>query len=205
MDGNSIRSTAAIAIAVVALVAGAAGSAIAGGWHDLDQYTETFHKVGDARQVPFGNGGQGDCVWASTQPGAITVDGVNPPAFYRDQVGTVHLAGVAEAVNGPGGDGTCGGGDEVEDLTVFRLPPGYRPENVELATGGGRVILIVPDEGATIGGLTAAPGAVIPVDGVGLTVLDGITFRAAGPGTRPISSDPRPHLESVRALKHELG
>ena len=204
MDGNSIRSTAAIAVAVVALIAGVTGSAIAGSWHDLDQYTEPFAKVGAGRSVPFGNGGQGDCLWGSPQAGTITVDGVNPPAFYGDQVGTVHLVGVAEAVNGANGDRACGGGDEVEDLAVFRLPAGYRPENIELATGGGHLVLIVPDEGATIGGVAAAPGAVIPVDGFGLTVLDGISFRAAGPGTRPISSAPQAQLESVHELKHEF-
>ncbi|MFL5871559.1 MAG: hypothetical protein ACJ75R_10780 [Solirubrobacterales bacterium] len=204
MDGNTIRSTAGIALGVVALVAGVAASAIAGSWHDLDQYTEPFHKVGAAHEVPLGDGGQGDCVWGSPQPETLTVSGLNPPAFYRDQVGTVHLVGVAEAVNGPGGDASCGGGDEVEDLAVFKLPPSYRPENIELATGGGHLIMIVPDEGATIGGMVAAPGSVIPLDGFGLTVLDGITFRAAGPGTRPISSDPQAHIESVHELKHEL-
>jgi len=204
MDGNTIRSTAAIAVAVVALVAGITGSAIAGSWHDLAAFTEPFHLVGASNEVPLGDGGQGDCLWGSPRPETLTVSGVNPPAFFRDQEGNVHLVGVAEAVNGSGGDGACGGGDEVEDLSVFRLPPGDRPENVELATGGGRLIVIVPDEGATIGDEVAAPGSVIPVDGFGLTVLDGITFRAAGPGTRPISSNPRPAIESVHDLKHDL-
>jgi hypothetical protein len=204
MDGNTIRSTAAIAIGVVALVAGVTGSAIAGSWHDLAAFTEPFHRVGAANEVPLGDGGQGDCLWGSPQPDTLTVSGLNPPAFYRDQEGNVHLVGTAEAVNGTGGDGSCGGGDEVEDLSVFRLPPGYRPENVELATGGGRLIVIVPDDGATIGGIEAAPGSVIPVDGFGLTVLDGISFRAAGPGTRSISSNPPPAIESVHELKHAV-
>ena len=60
MDGNTIRATAAIAIGVVALVAGITGSAIAGSWHDLDAFTEPFHKAGATNEVPLGNGR--DCV-----------------------------------------------------------------------------------------------------------------------------------------------
>ena len=204
MNAGAIRSTSAIVIAICALGAGFGGEAIAGGWHDLDQYTESFHKLGAPGQPPLGNGGQGDCVWGDPSSETFPLEGVNPPAFYRDLAGVVHLVGVTEAANGPGGDGQCGDSDAVEDLVVFRLPPGYRPENVELATGAGQMVLIVPDEGATIGGEAVPPGAVVPVNGFGLTVLDGVDFRAAGPGTRPISANPVPQLQSVHDLKHQF-
>jgi hypothetical protein len=204
MNVGGIRSTSAIVVAICALVASFGGEAIAGGWHDLDQYTEAFHKVGAPGQPPLGNGGQGDCEWGAPRAETIAIDGVNPPAFYRDLAGVVHLVGVTEAVDAPGGDGHCGDSDAVEDLVVFRLPVGYRPENVEIASGAGQMLLIVPDEGATIGGEAVPPGAVVPVNGFGLTVLDGIEYRAAGAGTRSISASPVPQLESVHELKHEL-
>jgi hypothetical protein len=204
MNANGIRSTSAIVIAICALVAGLGGQAIAGGWHDLDQYTEAFHKVGANGQPPLGNGGQGDCQWGAPRPETITIQGVNPPAFYRDLAGVVHLVGVAEAVDAAGGDGHCGDDDAVEDLVVFRLPVGYRPENVEIASGAGQMVLIVPDEGVAIGGEPVPPGAVVPINGFGFTVLDGIDFRAAGAGTRSIAANPVPQLGSVHELKHEL-
>jgi hypothetical protein len=204
MNSGDIRSGSAIVIAICALVASFGGEAIAGGWHDLDQYTEPFHKVGAAGQPPLRNGGQGDCQWGAPRPETIAIDGVNPPAFYRDQVGTVHLVGVTEAVDAAGGDGHCGDSDAVEDLVVFRLPVGYRPENVEIASAAGQMVLIVPDEGADVGGDTVPPGAVVPINGFGFTVLDGIDFRAAGAGTRPISANPVPQLGSVHELKREL-
>jgi hypothetical protein len=206
MNASAIRSTSAIVIAICALVAGLGGQAVAGGWHDLEQYTEAFHKVGGPGQVPLGNGGQGDCQWGAPSSETLPIEGVNPPAFYRDLAGEVHLAGVTQATDAPGGDGHCGGGgDEAEDLTVFRLPPGYRPENVELATGAGQTfLLIAPDEGATIGGEAVPPGAVVPLNGFGVSVFDGVDFRAAGPGTRPISVTPAPVLPSVHELKHQF-
>jgi hypothetical protein len=204
MNAGGIRSTSAIVIALCALVASFGGEAIAGSWHDLDQYTEAFHKVGAPGQPPLGDGGQGDCAWGAPRPETIAIDGVNPPAFYRDLAGVVHLVGVTEAVDAAGGDGHCGDSDAVEDLVVFRLPVGYRPENIEITSGAGQMVLIVPDEGATIGGEPVPPGAVVPVNGFGLTVLDGIEFRAAGAGTRPISATPVPRLQSVHELKQEL-
>jgi hypothetical protein len=204
MNATHIRSTSAMVVAICALVAGFGGQAIAGGWHDLDQYTEAFHKLGATGQPPLGDGGQGDCQWGTPRPETIAIEGVNPPAFYRDLAGEVHLIGVAEAVDAPGGDGRCGDSDAVEDLVVFRLPVGYRPENVELAGGAGQMIVIVPDEGATIGGEQLPPGAVVPVNGFGFTVLDGIEFRAAGAGTRPISANPVPQVGSLHELKREL-
>jgi hypothetical protein len=204
MNARGIRSTSAFVIAICALVAGFGGQAIAGGWHDLDQYTESFHKVGAPGQPPLGDGGQGDCQWGAPRPETIAIQGMNPPAFYRDLAGVVHLVGVTEAVDAPGGDGHCGDSDAVEDLVVFRLPAGYRPENVELASAAGQMMVIVPDEGATIGGEPVPPGAVVPVNGFGLTVLDGVDFRAAGPGTRPIAANPVPQLQSVHELKHEF-
>jgi hypothetical protein len=205
MDVSRYRSAAAIAIAAGALFVALGGSALGGGWHHLDlTRTEPFHLVGARGEPPLSNGGQGDCVWDEPQPGTLSVDGLNPAAFYRDATGEVHLVGVVEAVAGTGGDGQCGNADALEDMVVFTLPAGYRPENVELANGGGHTIVIVPDEGATIGGEPVPAGAVLPVDGFGLTVLDGISFRVAGPGTRPISATHAPSLGSVRELDREL-
>ena len=197
------RISPALLVSVIALVAALGGSAAATGWRQTDLLTENYTKVGATGAPAFGNGGQGDCLWQSAED-ANMLSGLNPPSFYRDPLGRVHLSGVADQVPGPGGDGSCGPGDGLEDAVVFILPPRYRPENVEIIGGAQLEALVIPDEGATVSGVAVPPGAVVSVDGFGLTVLDGAGFRAAGRGTAPIESDPvaLPEPEALgRALR----
>jgi hypothetical protein len=189
-------------VAVVALVLALGGSAAAKSWKHIELLAEPYIQVGGPSAPAFGNGGEGDCVWGPPGNGSVGISGLNPPSFYRDPLGRVYLSGVASSVDGPGGDGVCGS-DGVEDEIVFVLPPAYRPENVEIIGGAALEALVVPDEGATVGGVSVPPGAVLAVGGVGLTVLDGAGFRAAGPGTAPIESDPAA-VPSVAELKHAV-
>jgi hypothetical protein len=193
----------ALVVAAIALVASLAGTALAGpggAMPDRWKFPEPFHPIGAAGEPAFSVGGQGDCVWANAGAAATGIEGLNPAAFYRDPVGEVHLVGVARAQDAGGGDGACGGGDTLEDLVVFVLPPGYRPENV---TVPGRVV-VVPEGGAEIDGESVPGGAVLAVGGFGAVMLDGIAFRAAGPDTRPIAGGgpDTASLRELRALAH---
>jgi hypothetical protein len=183
------RISPGLLVAVIALVVALGGSAAATSWRHLDLLSERYTEVGSAGAPAFGDGGQGDCLWESAET-ANMLSGLNPPSFYRDPVGRIYLSGVAAQKNGAGGDGTCGIDDGLEDAVVFVLPARYRPENVEIIGGARLEALVIPDEGATVAGVAMPPGAVVSVDGFGLTVLDGAGFRAAGRGTAPIESDP---------------
>jgi hypothetical protein len=184
------RISPGLVVGVIALVLALGGSAAATSWRHLDLLADSYTTVGAPGAPKFGDGGQGDCVWSSPGEGSVQISGLNPPSFYRDPVGTVHLSGVAAEANGPGGDAVCGGEDGLEDAVIFVLPARHRPENVEIVGGAQLEALVIPDEGATVAGVGMPPGAVVAVDGIGLTVLDGAEFRAAGPGTAPIESDP---------------
>jgi hypothetical protein len=169
---------------------------------------EPFHKVDAPGEPTFGDGGENDCIWSNTppDPGAS----VNPAAFYMDKGGRVHLAGVVESNNGPGGDGACDATTESDDARVFTLPPAYRPENVEFSTFGTLAVLVVGDEDAVVVGGPAESGSVLIVaSGPSLASLDGISFRAAGPGDNgltPASAKGARSSEGVlEALLAELG
>jgi hypothetical protein len=125
-------------------------------------------------------------VWANAGAGSGQFDGLNPAAFYRENTGRVNLVGMVVQKDAGGGDGGCGADDAVEDLVIFTLPPGYRPENVEVLGGPESGIMVVPEEGAVISGVAIAPGSVLSLDRR-LLPLDGAGFRAAGPGTAPIA------------------
>jgi hypothetical protein len=60
----------------------------------------------------------------------VNVDDANPAAFYKDDMGGVHLRGIVKATQS-----ICG-------YDIFRLPVGYGPQRVErfstlLNTNGG--------------------------------------------------------------------
>ena len=84
-------------------------------------------------------------------------NGTNPAAFYRDQLGRVHLQGTVVPGSGP---------------ALFTLPEGYRPAAIEnhlVATANGaRLLTIAP---------TGEVGDCLTPDG--WVSLDGISFRAA--------------------------
>lgn len=137
---------------------------------------EAAHLVGAPGEPQFGNGGEGDCVWQNLPPGAEGISGLAPVGFYKDQLGAVHLQGIANAVDGPGGDGDCDSGDpnELEDGFVFALPPGYQPTNLNYLTGG--LIgfqLVASAAGGTIEGQPLPPGQVFAQD---VALLDGIAL-----------------------------
>jgi hypothetical protein len=168
--------------------------------------TEPVHKVGTPGEPPFGNGGEGDCIWAApTTLGSIRP---NPMGFYKDAYGMVHLLGVATATDAAPGDGMCGGaGAETnEDAVAFVLPPGYRPARDELLVQGTDLVVIIGNTP-----LDTGPGGIVPAGAVyadnNVVVGDGFTFRAAGPGTglpRRAQSEgsTRSILDAVRRLTH---
>ena len=92
---------------------------------DVDESTlnlaaEPWHEVGAPGQPGFKTGNF--CVWSN-------YDSVhNTAAFLRDRSGFVHLKGVVDADDGPGG--VCGTGGL--ETTIFSLPSGYRPAKQEL-------------------------------------------------------------------------
>lgn len=118
---------------------------------------EAWHVVGAPGEPEFLNS------WASEPQAPNSPESV---AFYKDQVGVVHLRGVAR-------NGTL--------PTVFKLPPGFRPAAERTlsfpasCTSCGSGVGVVAIRGAGSGG---AEGQVISAgDG---TSFDGITFRAEG-------------------------
>ena len=136
---------------------------------------EAAHVVGDPGEPAFSNGGEGDCVWRNI--GADEgVSGSPPVGFYRDQLGFVHLQGIAVVEDGPGGDGDCNpnGAGEIEDGVAFTLPDEYAPKDLftDLSLGG--VSFVVPLSGATFETLALPPGTVF---GAGtLVLLDGTAY-----------------------------
>jgi len=103
-------------------------------------------------------------------------------SFYKDPYGRVHLAGVGAAQMGPGGDGVCG--TDNDDQFVFVLPPAYRPAHLELfpnATSTSNLVIVGGATDQAVSGGTVPAGAVTgPTSGA--AVLDGVSFRAVGPG-----------------------
>ena len=144
---------------------------------------EAYRKVGQPGQPAFSNGGEGDCLWASSTTSPLRI---NPVAFYKDAFGRVHLSGAAVPADGPGGDAMCGGaGDEVvEDGIAFVLPEGYAPANDELRppVGGGGTLVISAARRSSSRASTSRPARSINAGGGGGILLEGISFRAAGPG-----------------------
>jgi hypothetical protein len=95
----------------------------------------------------------------------------NPVSFMRDQLGFVHLRGVAKNTQPGTLSGGCG---TLSPGVIFQLPPGYRPANQEAfandnTDGFGRLD-VTPD--GFVCASTDTPGS-------GFATLDGITFRAA--------------------------
>jgi hypothetical protein len=129
------------------------------------------------------NGGEGDCIWGVTSP-VLAPFRPNPPGYYKDALGFVHLTGILFSANGPGGDGSCGGGpgEASEDSVAFILPEGYRPANDVITGGGGggagvigTTPLSAPPE-AWPAGAVINPGSGIPA------LLDNVVFEPASLG-----------------------
>jgi hypothetical protein len=140
---------------------------------------EGLHVVGAAGEPAFGTGGDGDCEWRSPN-GLAGFSGYDPPSFYRDPFGIVHLTGTAGALDDTGGDGTCqsfGPGGQLEDGIVFTLPAGYRPTGLQTHEVQDTLFWITPAGGAEVEGVSL-PGSVVIARDDGFVTLDGITYRA---------------------------
>ena len=117
---------------------------------------EATHIVGNPGEPGFENG-------SGALPGEAGLS-FNPPGFYKDHEGIVHLQGIAKA--GP------------TLPIIFTLPPGFRP-------AAGKLILLEPiDERATLIAGSGVSSGGIDLSGKVLgtseeaVVLDGITYRA---------------------------
>jgi hypothetical protein len=95
----------------------------------------------------------------------------NPVSFAKDQLGFVHLRGVAKNISGSPLSGGCGA---LDPGVVFQLPAGYRPANQERfadVNTDGFGYVDVTQTGIACSDPSTAEG--------GYVTLDGITFRAA--------------------------
>ena len=145
----------------------------------------------------FGNGGENDCIWQESADPAF-----GPVSYFKDPTGIVHLAGVVQAADGPGGDGVC---DDPDDGRALTLPPGYRPATPEYQWTGTPMI-ISPAGGATVGGVFLPGGTVLLEPGPRVGFLDGVTFRAATPPASAAARRAGPaELPSLERLGRMLG
>jgi hypothetical protein len=95
----------------------------------------------------------------------------NPVSFMKDQLGFVHLRGVAKNIAGSALAGGCG---PLDPGVLFQLPPGYKPANEERfpdVNTDAFGYVDVTQTGIACSGASTADG--------GYLTLDGITFRAA--------------------------
>jgi hypothetical protein len=114
---------------------------------------EPWHVVGAPGEPAFENG------WTSPKAGG------QPVAFYRDQLGVVHLRGVM-------GDGTS-------TDPAFQLPPGFRPRaGVVLPFAAACLPCTESGTGTLVVNTDLEPAAVEPVRAAEFYSLEGITFRA---------------------------
>jgi len=164
---------------------------------------QKFTLVGTTGAPPFGNGGQGDCIWSNEASADF-----NPAGFYKDPFGVVHLTGVVQSGNGSSGDMQCGPSDN-EDSIIFRLPTAYRPPHVvDFATGSGIPVAVVGVQDLTVDTTTYPAGSVFVVVGAPHQntgePLDGVQFRAAGAGTGISAPSGAKHM-SLRRFRSLVG
>jgi hypothetical protein len=168
---------------------------------------QKFRLVGTAGQPPFGNGGDGDCVWSNASDNTVTPNNAfNPVAFYKDPYGVVHITGVVQAANGSSGDMQCNNqsGDE-DDAFIFRLPTADRPPHLLVFGASGALTLLINGvQDVTIDSVTVPAGTVFVggIAGPGEMGIDGVDFRAAGAGTGITAARGVTHisLKQFRAL-----
>jgi len=159
---------------------------------------EAAHLVGAPGEPAFGTGGDGDCAWRNAGA-AEGVSGLAPVGFYKDQLGQVHLQGIAVGEDATGGDANCAlSSTQIDDGVVFTLPAGYTPAFLQfIATAGGPAALIVPATGATFEGISLPAGSVLALESTAL--LEGISFEPAG--SAPLKGKPaRIELQALPRL-----
>ena len=155
---------------------------------------EQLHVVGDSGEPDFNNGGEGDCTWAD---GRDQLPELTPVGFRKDRFGNVILSGVPfPEENAGAGDEECGStapepDDTIEDLVVFTLPAGYRPEAALLRLASPDVIALIAGDAPVVltgtGTVPAGSVMLIPFSGGG-GVLDGISYPAADQNVIPRSA-----------------
>jgi hypothetical protein len=99
-----------------------------------------------------------------------------PVSFFKDQLGIVHLRGVAKNPNGFGlGAGCFYSTIGASPGVLFQLPVGYRPANEEA---------FADDNSDGFGRIDVTPAGIVCSESVtaqsGFATLDGISFRAEG-------------------------
>ena len=138
---------------------------------------EAWREVGAAGQPAFfGNAEERaatGCAWRNFGPPH------NTAGFYKDPWGIVRLKGMVEAHDDFfAGEEDCSWFNDFGELTVFTLPPGYRPAAREVHTTLAKNALmrvdVLPDGRVRV---EHNMGTVAVEDWLS---LDGITFRAAG-------------------------
>ena len=118
---------------------------------------EPVHLVGGPGEPPFESGSSG-----FPAEGGL---GFRPVGFYKDQLGIVHLQGIAKP--GP-----------VAPRFIFTLPPGYRPTPGKLyATETLEQLTLIAGSGTSIEGISL-DGKVLATAEETAVVLDGVSFRA---------------------------
>jgi hypothetical protein len=123
-----------------------------------------------AREAAFKSAGLaddevGDCSPTPNQWVSIGAQNVGPVGYQRDQLGYVHLGGVAEQCGDPA------------SAVIFTLPPGYRPKQNHLEPGLKNSNAVAAINVQPGGNVVASPTA------SGDTVdLNGVTFRCAPSG-----------------------
>ncbi len=116
---------------------------------------EPWHVVGSPGEPPFLNS------WTSPMANGQKV------AFYKDQVGVVHLRGVM--------------GEGSPSDPAFVLPPGFRPAPGSVLPFAAACLTCAPSGTGTVVIRTdTEPGAVEPITPAEIFSLEGITFRAEG-------------------------
>jgi hypothetical protein len=132
---------------------------------------EAWRIVGDPGEPEFDP--IEDCEWSHYEYDSNPNTEWPRVAFYKDQIGIVHLRGLAQMTQP---SGNCAD-DGVADRTIFILPEGYRPEGTVLLqtmANGSPERLDIKEDGSVISGRTYA-GDPIWVS------LDVASFRAGDP------------------------
>jgi hypothetical protein len=200
---HSATGTVALVVALLALVASAAGVGYAAGTigtDDLQNNAVTSQKIKNnavtskkvkkgsikvsdlapqERQIKaaLGNGGEGDCIWMS---GEVEVPGVGAPTYRLDRNNRVILSGIAASLSGPGGDTECDPTDpgQASDGIVFTLPKGYIPARTQYLIAMGGYTVIAGPQGFTAGALVLPPGTVFTIGDA--LFMDNLEFDPAG-------------------------
>jgi hypothetical protein len=152
-------------------------------WHDVAAGSTTEDRCADARVTAVFCSAR-DSFDPKYYPWRNYGGAFSPVAFYKDQLGIIHLKGLAQAA-------LQYGTVDLEERPIFRLPAGYRPQTRRVFTSVGTNIEDSAE--VAIGRIDIIPnGLVTLVHACGIELgeqcsasgadvtLDGITFRTNG-------------------------